>query len=243
MRLSLAHFLVGAQLPRVVLEHHRYIVPDRKREPVGLADELRLPPRGRRAVPCRSGRRGCQAGARPRMRSRMSSVRAGSTSASTRTATRSRRPKRRHFTASFSVISTKSQSANSQILGPKRVVVRERVRRKHEAHARERRRKIAAGLPMPATACSLLPDELRRRQLGRRVSDPVQTRRRPVAWRTPGHRPAAVDHHRRIHAAAGWLAQRTRRKQQAVARGRARPRRRSRNRAAGGSAAIRRRRE
>ncbi len=42
-RLSFAHFLFRGQLTRVFLEHHRYVVPDRKREPVGLADELRLP--------------------------------------------------------------------------------------------------------------------------------------------------------------------------------------------------------
>jgi len=42
-RLSFAHFLFRSQLPRLVLEHDRYVVPDGKREPVGLADELRLP--------------------------------------------------------------------------------------------------------------------------------------------------------------------------------------------------------
>ena len=40
---SLAHFLFRSQLSCLVLEHDRYVVPDGKREPVGLADELRLP--------------------------------------------------------------------------------------------------------------------------------------------------------------------------------------------------------
>src|SRR5258706_2395537 len=41
---SLAYFFLGRQLSRFLLEHHGYIVPDRKRESVGLADELRLCP-------------------------------------------------------------------------------------------------------------------------------------------------------------------------------------------------------
>src|SRR6267378_2857856 len=41
---SLAYFFLGRQLSRFLLEHHGYIVPNRKREPVGLADELRLCP-------------------------------------------------------------------------------------------------------------------------------------------------------------------------------------------------------
>lgn len=43
IRLSFAHFLFRSQLSRLVLEHDRYIVPDEKREPVCLADELRPP--------------------------------------------------------------------------------------------------------------------------------------------------------------------------------------------------------
>src|SRR5882672_7931072 len=41
---SLAYFFLGRQLSRFLLEHHGYIVPNRKRESVGLADELRLCP-------------------------------------------------------------------------------------------------------------------------------------------------------------------------------------------------------
>src|SRR5437660_11435174 len=39
---SLVHFFLGGQLSRLFLEHHRNIVPNRKREAVGLADEYRL---------------------------------------------------------------------------------------------------------------------------------------------------------------------------------------------------------
>src|SRR3977135_2720462 len=35
----LAHFFLGGQLSRLLLEHHRNIVPNRKREAVGLAAE------------------------------------------------------------------------------------------------------------------------------------------------------------------------------------------------------------
>src|SRR6266852_5847111 len=41
---SLAYFFLGGQLSRFLLEHHRNIVPNRKRESVGLADEFRLCP-------------------------------------------------------------------------------------------------------------------------------------------------------------------------------------------------------
>src|SRR5258706_6952832 len=41
---SLAYFFLGRQLSRFLLEHYGYIVPNRKRESVGLAHELRLCP-------------------------------------------------------------------------------------------------------------------------------------------------------------------------------------------------------
>ena len=40
--ISPVHFLFGRKLSRFFLEHHRDIVPDRKREAVGLADQLSL---------------------------------------------------------------------------------------------------------------------------------------------------------------------------------------------------------
>src|SRR6267143_1541623 len=103
-----------------------------------------------------------------------------------------------------------------EVFGPKRVVIRKRVSRELEPHARKPVEK-PLGIADSGDRVQFLSGKLRLRQRRPVPIDPVQTGRREPHAKCAGLRLGAV-HDGRIHAATGRLAQRTGRKEQAVAK-------------------------
>src|SRR6266446_2153358 len=171
---ALEQRIVGRQLARFLLEHHRHRVADRIGEPVHAAHEhLRLALELERSLAHRAGEyleqaRIHRSGLRPyRLPPAFASTRLSNSlpsrsanCAATGTYHSRGSANAAHLTESFSVMSTGAESAKSSSRAAKRWWSGKACSTTSMPSARSSRKK-RAGLPIPATACTRLPPNSR----------------------------------------------------------------------------------